>query len=100
MSRLPTNDRFMQCRNYPTKIGIYQVYVLWSGEHVLGSPFRVDIVVTMEKLCSWFAEQLEFTVRQNNLNDGYSVRPGPTTLVPAARSAVSSSSATTNKLRP
>jgi len=72
MSRLPTNDRFMQCRYYPTEIAIYQVYVLWSGEHVLGSPFRVDIVDTMEELCSRFAEQLEVTVRQNNLDDGYS----------------------------
>jgi len=64
----------MQCRYYPTEIGIYQVYVLWSGEHVLGSPFRVDvdIVDTMEELCSRFAEQLEIMVRQNNLDDGYS----------------------------
>jgi len=62
----------MQCRYYPTEIGIYQVYVLWSGEHVLGSPFRVDIVDTMEELCSQFAEQLEIMVRQNNLDDGYS----------------------------
>ena len=74
MSRLPTNDRFMQCCYYPTEIGIYQVYVhvLWSGEHVLGSPFRIDIVDMIEELCSRFAEQLEITVRQNNLDDGYS----------------------------
>jgi len=39
---------------------------------LLGSPFRVNIVDTMEKLCSRFAEQLEITVRQNNLVDGYS----------------------------
>jgi len=62
MSRSPTSDRTIQCRYYPTEIGIYYVYVLWSGEHVPGSPFRVDIVDTMEQL-QILAEQLEITVR-------------------------------------
>jgi len=66
MSRLPINDRTIQCRYYPTEIGIYHVYVLWSGEHVPGSPFRVDIVDTMEQLRN-LAEQLEITVGKDNL---------------------------------
>jgi len=42
------------------------VYVLWSGEHVPGSPFRVDVVDTMEQL-QILAEQLEITVRPDKL---------------------------------
>jgi len=62
MSRLPGNDRSIQCRYYPTEIGVYDVYVLWSGEHVPGSPFRVQIVDTMDELQRTLAEQLEITV--------------------------------------
>jgi len=69
MSRLPGNDRRIQCRYYPTEIGVYDVYVLWSGEHVPGSPFRVNIVDTMEQLRT-LAEQLEITVGPNNLDYG------------------------------
>jgi len=91
MSRLPTNDRCIQCRYYPTEIGVYQVYVLWSGEHVPGSPFRVDIVDTMEELRSRLAEQLEITVRQNKLDDGYSTT--------SSRSSRASSTGSGNTLR-
>jgi len=66
MSRSPVSDRTIQCRYYPTEIGTYFVYVLWSGEHVPGSPFRVDIVDTMEELRN-LAEQLEITVNQDKL---------------------------------
>jgi len=61
MSRLSGKDRSIQCRYYPTEIGIYHVYVLWSGEHVPGSPFAVNIVDTVEQLRN-LAEQLEITV--------------------------------------
>jgi len=66
MSRLPGNERSIQCRYYPTEIGVYDVYVLWSGEHVPGSPFRVNIVDTMEQLRT-MAEQLEITVGPDKL---------------------------------
>lgn len=70
MSRLPSSDRSIQCRYYPTEIGLYQVYVLWSGEHVPGSPFIVNIVDTMEELRN-LAEQLEITVTPYNKIVGY-----------------------------
>jgi len=71
-SRLPSSDRTIQCRYYPTEIGIYHVYVLWSGEHVPGSPFRVSIVDTLEQLRSLsLAEQHEITVGPDNLISGY-----------------------------
>jgi len=69
MSRLPGNDRMIQCRYYPMEIGVYDVYVLWSGEHVPGSPFRVNIVDTMEQLRT-LAEQLEIAVDPNKLDYG------------------------------
>ena len=51
------------------EIGVYDVYVLWSGEHVPGSPFRVNIVDTMEQLRT-LAEQLEIAVDPNKLDYG------------------------------
>jgi len=65
MTKLPGNPRSIQCRYYPTEIGVYYVYVLWSGEHVPGSPFRVNIVDTMEELRN-LAEQLEITVNPDD----------------------------------
>ena len=50
MTRQPGNDRSILCRYYPTEVGVYQVYVLWSGEHVTGSPFHVYIVDTLQEL--------------------------------------------------
>lgn len=70
MSRLPGKERSIQCRFYPTEIGVYNVYVLWSGEHVPGSPFSVNIVDTMEQLRS-LAEQLEITVGGPDNLSGY-----------------------------
>jgi len=69
MTRLPGNERRIQCRYYPTEIGTYYVYVLWSGEHVPGSPFRVNIVDTMEQIRN-MAEQLELT----DVDVGYDTR--------------------------
>ena len=66
MSKMPTSDRSIQCRYYPTEIGVYCVYVLWSGEHVPGSPFRVHIVDTVQELRN-LAEQSEITVGPDNL---------------------------------
>lgn len=65
-TRLPASERSIQCRYYPTEIGIYYVYVLWSGEHVPGSPFRVNIVDTVEELRK-LAEQLEISVGPDSL---------------------------------
>jgi Filamin/ABP280 repeat len=50
MQRQPDSDRVILCRYHPTEIGEYQVYVMWSGLHVPGSPFRVRIVDTLQQL--------------------------------------------------
>lgn len=50
MTRQPGSDRVITCRYHPTEVGDYQVYVLWSGQHVPGSPFIVRIVDTMEQM--------------------------------------------------
>ena len=50
MMRKTDNDRAIACRYHPTEIGEYHVYVLWSGQHVPGSPFHVNIVDTLAQL--------------------------------------------------
>jgi filamin len=50
MKRRPDNERAIDCRYDPTEVGQYQVIVLWSGEHVPGSPFDVIIVDTLAQL--------------------------------------------------
>jgi filamin len=70
MTRQPGNDRSIQCRYYPTEVGVYQVYVLWSGEHVNGSPFRVHIVDTLEQLHHLSIQQESANI-QAKLMNGY-----------------------------
>lgn len=50
MMRVTDNNRAIACRYRPTEVGEYQVLVLWSGKHVRGSPFHVNIVDTLAEL--------------------------------------------------
>jgi Filamin/ABP280 repeat len=43
MQRDAQNERVIGCRYDPTESGVYVVQVLWSGQHVTGSPFVVNI---------------------------------------------------------
>ena len=36
-------NRSLLCRYDPREPGVYLVHVIWSGDHVPGSPFRVYI---------------------------------------------------------
>jgi filamin len=50
MQRESQRDRTILCRYDPTEVGDYILHIKWSGEHVPGSPFRVQIFDTQEEL--------------------------------------------------
>ena len=50
MQRATQKDRTIQCRYDPTEVGDYIIHIKWSGEHVPGSPFKVQIFDTMDEL--------------------------------------------------
>jgi filamin len=50
MQRESQRDRTIMCRYDPHEVGDYIIHVKWSGEHVPGSPFRVQIFDTQEEL--------------------------------------------------
>lgn len=52
MRKDPRKDRVVLCKFNPTEVGEYWLNVLWSGEHVPGSPFKVVLVDTVEEMKS------------------------------------------------
>ena len=50
MKRDPKQERVVLCKFNPTEIGEYYVIILWAGEQVPGSPFKVIIVDTLQEL--------------------------------------------------
>ena len=50
MQRDSQRDRTIQCRYDPTEVGLYIVSVCWSGQHVPGSPFHINICDTQAEL--------------------------------------------------
>ena len=55
MTRDSHKERTILCRYDPTEIGEYIIHVKWSGKHVPGSPFHVNIVDTRQELESLVA---------------------------------------------
>jgi len=43
-SRHPDNDRTLMVQYNPTNAGQYKIDILWSGEHIQGSPFIVNMI--------------------------------------------------------
>ncbi len=50
MQRESHKDRTILCRYEPQEVGDYVISVKWSGEHVPGSPFHVQIFDTKQEL--------------------------------------------------
>jgi filamin len=50
MVKVAGNNRVIACRYHPTEVGQYLVCILWSGQHVPGSPFVVTIVDSLSEL--------------------------------------------------
>jgi len=50
MTKDETRDRAIRVRYNPTEVGQYVLYIQWSGVHVPGSPFTVNIVDTRREL--------------------------------------------------
>ena len=57
MHRETMNERTIKCRYNPSEPGRYIINVRWSGEHVPGSPFTVNIVESQEELSAILKEQ-------------------------------------------
>jgi len=43
-------ERAIKCRYNPTEVGPYVLHIQWSGTHVPGSPFTVNVVDTRSEL--------------------------------------------------
>ena len=50
MHRTSQKDKLFHCRYNPVEPGMYTVNVQWSGQHVEGSPFRVNLATSREDL--------------------------------------------------
>ena len=50
MQKDPHQPRTISCRYDPTEPGMYAIQVMWSGTHVPGSPFLVQICSTRSEL--------------------------------------------------
>ena len=56
MQRESQRDRTILCRYDPTEVGDYILHIKWSGEHVPGSPFHVQIFDTQDELERFLAD--------------------------------------------
>ena len=68
MQRESQKDRTILCRYDPTEVGDYIVHVKWSGEHVPGSPFHVQIFDTQQELERFMAENPNRRTNAINMN--------------------------------
>ena len=50
MQRESQKDRTILCRYDPSEVGDYIIHIKWSGDHIPGSPFHVQIFDTREEL--------------------------------------------------
>ncbi|XP_041356367.1 filamin-A-like [Gigantopelta aegis] len=65
MKREGNGDRTIVCRYDPVESGEYTVHVRWSGVHVPGSPFVVNIFDTREEFHAYLRELGRPTVRES-----------------------------------
>lgn len=72
MQRDSQKDRTIQCRYDPTEVGDYIVSVRWSGQHVPGSPFRVQIFDTETELHRFHADNATGVRRGHAVHGGTS----------------------------
>ncbi|XP_060074083.1 filamin-A-like [Ylistrum balloti] len=66
MERERQNDRTILCRYDPSEPGQYDVSVRWSGHHVNGSPFYVNILETREELCDYLETEKGISITMQN----------------------------------
>ncbi|KAK3096080.1 hypothetical protein FSP39_022879 [Pinctada imbricata] len=50
MHRTSQKDKLFHCRYNPVEPGMYTVNVLWSGNHVEGSPYKVNLATSRQQL--------------------------------------------------
>lgn len=50
LNRTSQKDKLVHCRYSPVEPGLYTVNVLWSNEHVTGSPFKVNLATSQLQL--------------------------------------------------
>ena len=53
LKKNPASDRIMNVKYEPTIEGEYTINVLWSDEHVEGSPKKILLTNDSEKLQQW-----------------------------------------------
>lgn len=71
MKRQSQKDRTINCRYEPREVGDYIISVKWSGEHVPGSPFRVQIFDTQSELERFLRENPERRTNAPQLTNGW-----------------------------
>ncbi|XP_062597927.1 filamin-C-like [Saccostrea cucullata] len=50
LSRTSQKDKLVHCRYSPVEPGLYTINVIWSNEHVEGSPFKVNLATSQLQL--------------------------------------------------
>jgi len=60
------SDRVVNVEYEPSMEGVYTIHVLWSGEHVEGSPRRILLTNDEEQLSDW----REHNERKNSVSSG------------------------------